>query len=120
MTTTRAPCRLAVAVLLLAGCSGPSTDLAPAEQDGALLYATQKCALCHGDDGASAWWRPGPDLRPHLGDWTVDGLAAYLLDPIGTAEGIDRLAGDGMPAYEHLDEPTRRRLAAYVLALGDG
>lgn len=111
---------LAVTVLAATGCSGPKVETPVAQQDGALLYDTQRCALCHGPDGSSAFWRPGPDLLPHLDSWTVDTLAAYLEDPAAVATDIDRLDGEDMPGYPHLDEATRRRLAAHVLSLGGG
>ena len=105
-------------LVFLAACSGPATDAPAGEQAGALLYETQSCGTCHGPDGASAFWRPGPDLLPHLDTWTVDTLAAYLADPAAVAEGIERLGDSSMPEYGHLDEATRRRLALYVLSLG--
>jgi mono/diheme cytochrome c family protein len=115
---------LTMAGALLAGlagslaCSGPAVETPVAEQSGALLYETQRCALCHGADGSSAFWRPGPDLLPHLDYWTVDSLADYLADPAAAAMEIDRLDGEDMPGYPHLDEASLRRLATYVLSLG--
>ncbi|MFT7462280.1 MAG: mono/diheme cytochrome c family protein [Pseudohongiellaceae bacterium] len=119
---TRTALLLLAPLALFAACSSATTDVVVAveEQDGAQLYKSQACAKCHGSDGSSAFWLPGPDLRAHLGSWTPDTLAAYLGDPMAVAEGIERLAGDGkMPEYSHLDEATRRRLAEYVLTLGD-
>lgn len=113
-------CALVLASVSSGACSGPAVETPVPQQPGAVLYVTQRCALCHGDDGSSAFWRPGPDLLPNLDRWTVDSLADYLEDPAAVAADIDRLDGEDMPAYPHLDEATRRRLAAYVLSLGGG
>jgi mono/diheme cytochrome c family protein len=115
---TRSARFLPAPLVFLVACSGPATNVPAGEQTGALLYETQSCGTCHGADGASAFWRPGPDLLPNLDTWTVDSLAAYLADPISIAQGIERLGEGSMPEYGHLDEATRRRLAEYVLSLG--
>ncbi len=109
-----------VGVLLALGvvaCGSSAGELPVEEQSGEQLYASQRCALCHGPDGSSAFWRPGPELLSHLDSWTVETLAGYLADPPSVAATMSRLDGEDMPAYGHLDEPTRRRLAAYVLSL---
>jgi len=117
---TRATRLLLAPLALLAACSSPTTDVPLEEQDGELLYKSQACGKCHGADGSSAFWLPGPDLRTHLDAWTVDTLAAYLADPMTVAKGIERLAGEGkMPEFSHLDEASRRRLAEFVLTMGD-
>ncbi len=107
-----------LALVFAQACSGPATEMEVHEQSGALLYETQRCALCHGADGSSSFWRPGPDLLPHLSSWTVDSLSQYLLDPVAMAADIDRLSGEDMPAYDQLGLETRRRLAEFVLSLG--
>lgn len=119
-TPNRAARLLLAPLALLAACSSPTTDVPVEKQDGELLYESQACGKCHGADGSSAFWLPGPDLRTHLDSWTADTLTAYLADPMSVAEGIERLAGEGkMPEFSHLDAAARRRLAEFVLTLGD-
>jgi len=120
LTPTRAALLLLAPLALLAACSSPTTDVPVEDQDGELLYKSQACGKCHGADGSSAFWLPGPDLRTHLDEWNVGTLAAYLADPMTVAEGIERLAGEGkMPEFSHLDEAALRRLSEFVLTLGD-
>ncbi|MCB9897062.1 MAG: cytochrome c [Planctomycetes bacterium] len=112
--------RLPVLAGLLAGAGCSSTsDLPPDVQTGAELYVSQSCALCHGADGRSAFWRPGPDLVPSLDAWTVDALAEYLADPAAWAARDPRLDDDGMPGFPQLSVDERERLARFVLSLGD-
>lgn len=110
--------------LLLVACSAPPDEPVAAgapvqvSPSGAELWVSQNCALCHGPDGASAWWRPGPDLLPNLHRWTAPALAAYIADPMLAARNMERLDGTGMPGYPHLTVSERLRLARYVLGLG--
>jgi len=113
----RAACVGLLLTLGASGCSSEATALPVRDQSGEQLYESQRCALCHGADGSSAFWRPGPELLSHLDSWSIDALAAYLADPVAVAATLSRLDGEGMPAYDHLDQATRRRLAAYVLSL---
>ena len=108
---------LGVSLLLLAACgsSEPAPDVKL--QSGAQLYASQNCALCHGADGSSAFWRPGPDLLPNLDSWTLDDLTQYIAEPDVVATRVERLTPGSMAGFPHLDEATRRRLAEYVLSL---
>ena len=112
---------VAVGVALgVAGCASGDDGPPPTVQTGAQLYESQNCALCHGEDGTSSWWRPGTDLTAHLDTWTVETLAEYIRDPDWAAVTIDRLTTGNMAGFPHLDEASRRRLAEYVLTLGDG
>ena len=108
-----------VASIALGGAGCTSIDLPTDAQSGAELFVSQNCALCHGADGRSAFWRPGPDIVPALGMWTVDTLAEYLGDPEAWAARDPRLEGGSMPSFDHLTGDERERLARWVLTLDD-
>jgi mono/diheme cytochrome c family protein len=112
-------CLRSLTLLTLAACSSSDPGPPPEGQSGAQLFESQGCAVCHGADGTSAFWRPGPNLLPNLDTWAVPELAQYLADPDSVAERVERLTPGSMAGFPHLDEATRLRLADYVLTLDD-
>lgn len=109
--------------LLLALCSSACSEGGgAAPPDGAMLYARQSCATCHGGN------RQGSSLAPALvgiaGHWTVENLAAYLADPKGYAANDERLRKQGeayrmpMTPYGHLSVEERTAIATWLLAPG--
>ena len=110
---------LVSACLLVAATACGATPIVPVlpGQSGAELYAAQGCGRCHGDDGSSAFFLPGPDLRGIGAHWTRADLAAYFADPPAWVQRVPSLRGRSMPAYAHLDEAARLALADHVLEL---
>lgn len=116
-------CAVLAAWSLLSACS---TLDAPEPADRALvqgrsLYRSNGCMACHGPEGRG----DGPlarTLSPPPRDFTngaafvrprtVDAVADVI------AQGVP--ASPSMPAYAHLGLDDCRRLASYVLSLGDG
>jgi cytochrome c553 len=80
-------------VASLGGCAAPPSpppvDLDAVER-GRLVWKAEECGVCHGDDGR------GSEIAPTLANvdenWTVEELAAYLLDPEAESAGNHRLA----------------------------
>ena len=92
----------------------PSDELA---RDGARLFATNGCALCHAVRGHDAWGRLGPDLT-HVGGRMTIGAGLLDTTPQNLALWIARndavKPGNLMPDYADLDPPTRDAIAAYL------
>lgn len=111
------PHRLIALLVVLAGCGAPSIDVPVAQQTGAQLFVSQGCFRCHSKDGSGSFLGLGPDLRDKRVHWDAERLTRYLADPAAYAADDPRLGEREMPAYDLLDEPTRRRLAEHVLTL---
>lgn len=109
---------VAALALPLTACRGSSSP-AEAEISGRVLYATNGCGACHGQEGKG----DGPiakTLKPPPRDFR-DGAAfkngvapAAIAKTI--AEGLTRDGGQ-MQSYAHLTENERIRLAEYVISL---
>jgi len=112
------PAAIGLAALLSTAACG--ADSAPeAELSGRLLYATNGCGACHGQQGkgdgpiAKTLTPPPRDFRD--GEAFKNGAdAASVARTIAT--GFTRDGGQ-MQAYGHLTEGERLRLAEYVISL---
>lgn len=92
----------------------------PIGREGARLFATSGCPLCHTVRGHGSWGRAGPDLT-HVGsrmtigagllDNTRDNLAAW----IAHNDALKR--GNRMPDFTDIDPRTRTAIAAYLESL---
>ena len=84
------------------------------------VYATIKCAKCHGSDREGQ--RTAPKLIGLADRWSQDDLVAYLRDPKAVQANNPRLAYLAerypieMPAYAHTDEQVLRDLTSWLLA----
>lgn len=88
---------------------------------GQLLYRTNGCAACHGPDGHG----DGPLART-LTPAPRDFRRAEQFKTARTAQAVAAVIAAGipsspapMPAYAHLDEADRSRLAAFILSIGE-
>ncbi len=120
---------LVLGALALGGCgTGEPRDaqaastLSEADESKALeLFQDEACTACHGDL-AEGLEGVGPALRDLAPYWNVDRLMAYLADPEGfraanpdfedRRETVFELE---MPAYDHLSDDQRRRLARWLM-----
>jgi high-affinity iron transporter len=108
-----------VAVALpLTACSGSPTPV-EAELTGRMLYATNGCGACHGQEGKG----DGPiakTLTPPPRDFRDGASFKNGVEPAAIAktiaEGLKRDGGQ-MQAYAFLTESERLRLAEYVISL---
>lgn len=111
---------LPLAALFAAGCSpAPPPDPAKEIHTGGVLYATNGCAACHGNEGHG----DGPlakTLYPPPRDFRDPAAFKNGLDPdsISTtiATGLRRDGGQMQP-YSHLSERERHLIALYVISL---
>ncbi len=102
----------------MAACGGPP-PAAQTELSGRLLYATNGCGACHGQDGQG----DGPiarTLTPPPRDFRDGAAFKNGVEPAAIArtiaEGLTRDGGQ-MQSYGHLTESERLRLADYVISL---
>ncbi len=95
----------------------PATDPA---RDGAALFDTNGCGLCHTVRGHGAWGVVGPDLT-HVGGRLTIGAGLLTTTPDHLAAWIAHnevlKPGNLMPAYVDLDRETRIALGAYLEGL---
>lgn len=107
-----------VLVVPLAACGSGGSVPEPA-LDGRLLYATNGCGACHGQEGKG----DGPiakTLTPPPRDFRDGAAFKNGVEPAAIArtiaEGLTRDGGQ-MQSYAHLTESERLRLAEYVISL---
>jgi len=109
---------IAITMAGAAACGSPdAASQAPpsAEQiaAGQAAYRANGCAVCHGRDGRGDGPTAG-SLRPRPPDFTDASFAAGR-----TVETVAAVIASGvaaMPAFGHLDAPTRRHLAVWILS----
>jgi high-affinity iron transporter len=113
-------------LLGLFGCvsaCAPATpvDRATELRQGAMLYATNGCAACHGPEGHGN----GPvakTLKPPPRDFRDQSAFKNGRDPDSVAKtlatGLTRDGGQ-MQSYAHLSDRERDLLARFVISLGD-
>ncbi|WP_118138490.1 c-type cytochrome [Oceanicella sp. SM1341] len=92
----------------------------PEARRGADIFAREGCGACHAVRGTDAQGSLGPDLT-HVGSRQSLGagrLGTGLEDFATWIAHVDALKPEvEMPAYDHLSEPERRALAAYLKGL---
>lgn len=102
------------------GSSGPAVEAmgADAIAAGQRAYQANGCRVCHGPDGRgdgplASSLEPRPrdftDASAFLGDRSVEAIAEVIADGVPSRP-------TPMPSFSHLDETTRRQLAAWVLS----
>lgn len=108
-------------ILALSACGQGNSGDSEVVKQGAELFASNSCNLCHGDDARGS--DGGPSLSGLAEHYTVEDLMEYLKDPDAVLENSARLSKRAeefdalMPSYEHLDDADRRKLATFVLSL---
>jgi mono/diheme cytochrome c family protein len=85
------------AVALLAACPGGAGSRGGGTPDGAQVYASRNCAICHGaarEGKSSADGKPlGPPLKGLAAHWTADEMVLkYFPDPVGYQNADPRLS----------------------------
>jgi mono/diheme cytochrome c family protein len=105
--------------LPLTACGGSTATPPEAELSGRVLYATNGCGACHGQEGKG----DGPiakTLTPPPRDFRDGASFKNGVEPAAIAktiaEGLKRDGGQ-MQAYAFLTESERLRLAEYVISL---
>ena len=121
MTRSASRSLLSVSVLALGACSSEPPEEPTDTGNGAELYASAGCAMCHGADGAGG--PLGPELRNLGTHWQAGELAEFLADPMPFVKQDARLAqqaaGYQMPMQPQptLSLEDREAIAAWVLSL---
>lgn len=112
---------LAVAASATVGCGeAPTRSALPSAAAGAVLYAQNGCARCHGPSGHGDG-PVGETLDPRPRDFRD---ASAFKNGIDTGAIADTIAtgvpeGGRMPTFGHLTATERRSLALFVISLRD-